>query len=327
MVRWPSAERRPTGDPSPIHSCFIGVWSHGAACGTVGEAARTKNVVGLYSNEALTLQLVLHHCEGICGMTGEESLNETRKARKSYEQIITYIRGEISSGELRPGDRLPPETDLARSLGVSRPTVREALKVLEALNVLESSTGPTGGTFVKSLDDAGVAEYLTDSITLLLDTDELTLEELWSAREVIELRSVGMAAARRTEQDLATMWRIIESDEYKDFEAYFPDITFHRAIASASKNRLLSLFMLSIHMTIRTLAERYILPEAKQVSQSQHRLLYEAILEQDGALARMRMKEHLQMAYEVYRQAVPKTMVGRITSETSSDASEDARIQ
>ena len=123
------------------------------------------------------------------------------------------------------------------------------------------------------------------------------------------------------------MRRIIESDEYKNYEAYFPDITFHRAIASASKNRLLSLFMLSIHMTIRTLAERYILPKAKQVSQSQHQLIYEAILEQDGALARMRMKEHLQMAYEVYRHAVPKTMVDRITSEISSDVSEDARIQ
>jgi GntR family transcriptional repressor for pyruvate dehydrogenase complex len=161
-----------------------------------------------------------------------------------------------------------------------------------------------------------VAEYLTDSITLLLDTDELTLEELWSAREAIEILSVGMAAARRTEQDLSMMRRIIESDEDKDFEAYFPDITFHRAIASASKNRLLSLFMLSICMTISTLAERYVLPEAKQVSQDQHRLIYEAILDQDEALARMRMKEHLQMAYEVYRQAVPRTMGDRITSQT-----------
>lgn len=159
-----------------------------------------------------------------------------------------------------------------------------------------------------------MAEYLTDSITLLLDTDELTLEELWSAREAIEILSVGMAAARRTEQDLSMMRRIIESDEDKDFEAYFPDITFHRAIASASKNRLLSLFMLSIRMTISTLAERYVLPEAKQISQDQHRLIYEAILDQDEALARMRMKEHLQMAYEVYRQAVPRTNGDRITS-------------
>ena len=247
-------------------------------------------------------------------MTGN-GLDGTRKAGKTYERIIEHIRREISSRKLRPGDRLPPETDLARSLGVSRPTVREALKVLEALNVLESSTGPTGGTFVRPLDGAGVAEYLTDSITLLMDAEELTLEELWATREAIETRAVGMAAIRRTEQDLATMRRIIESDEHKDFDAYFPDITFHRTIADASKNRLLSLFMLSIHMTVRTLGERYILPEAKEISQDQHRLLYEAILNRDEELARMRMKEHLRMAYEVYRQAIPRKAVDRLLEE------------
>jgi GntR family transcriptional regulator, transcriptional repressor for pyruvate dehydrogenase complex len=252
-------------------------------------------------------------------------LDGRRKDRKTYEQIVVYIRDTISSGQLRPGDRLPPETDLARSLGVSRPTVREALKVLEALNVLESSTGPTGGTFVRPLDGAGVAEYLTDSITLLMDVEELTLEELWAAREAIETRAVGMAAVRRTEQDLATMRRIIESDERKDFELYFPDITFHRTIADASKNRLLSLFILSIHRTIRTLAERYILPEAKEISQSQHRLLYESILGRDEELAKMRMKEHLQTAYEVYRQAIPRRAVERVFLKSSEDDFKEAR--
>jgi len=256
-------------------------------------------------------------------MVGEGSLDGRRKDRKTYEQIVAYIRGAISSGQLHPGDRLPPETDLARSLGVSRPTVREALKVLEALNVLESSTGPTGGTFIRPLDGAGVAEYLTDSITLLMDIEELTLEELWAAREAIETRAVGMAALRRSEQDLATMRRIIENDERKDFDVYFPDITFHRAIADASKNRLLSLFMFSIHMTIRTLAERYILPEAKEISQNQHRLLYESILDRDEELATIQMKEHLQMAYEVYRQAVPREVAGRIFEAPSSDDLKD----
>src|SRR5919107_2682212 len=109
----------------------------------------------------------------------EDSLDRTRKAGKTYERIIKHIRGEISSRNLRPGDKLPPEADLARSLGVSRPTVREALKVLESQNVLRSSTGPTGGTFVGAIDGAGVAEYLKDSINLLLDTDELTLGEFW----------------------------------------------------------------------------------------------------------------------------------------------------
>jgi DNA-binding FadR family transcriptional regulator len=235
----------------------------------------------------------------------------TRKGHKTYEQIIMHIRGAISSGELRSGDRLPPETQLARQLGVSRPTVREALKVLEALNVLESSTGPMGGTFVRTLGGDGAAEGLKDSITLLMDVDELTLEELWSAREAIEIRTVATAAVRRTEQDLAAMRSTIEGDEHKQFDTYFPDITFHRAIADASGNRLLSLFMLSIHMALRTLAERYVLPEAKQLSQDQHRLIYEAIRDGDEALARVRMKEHLKMASEVYRQATPKEVLAR----------------
>jgi GntR family transcriptional repressor for pyruvate dehydrogenase complex len=230
-----------------------------------------------------------------------------RKGHKTYQQIIMHIRGAISSGELRPGDRLPPETELARSLGVSRPTVREALKVLEALNLLESSTGPTGGTFVRTISGMGVADSLKDSMTLLLDIDELTIEELWAARESIETRAVEIAAVRRTERDLATMWGTIESDEYREFDDYFPDITFHRAIADASGNRLLSLFMLSIHLTLRSLAEHYVLPlQSNQVSQDQHRLIYEAILDRDAKLARAKMEEHLQMAYEVYRQAAPK---------------------
>ncbi len=248
--------------------------------------------------------------------TGSEG---TRKGHKAYQQMIMHIRGAISSGDLRPGDRLPPETELARSLGVSRPTVREALKVLEALNVLESSTGPTGGTFVRPLDGAGVADYLKDSITLLVDIDELTLDELWTAREVIEIKAAGEAARRRTEGDLAKMRAIIESDEDRDFHAYFPDITFHNAIASASKNRVLSLFMLSVHMAIKTLAENYVLPEAKEVSQDQHRLIYEAILDRDEESARTRLKEHLQMAYEVYRGAVLKEGAADAREAASAD--------
>jgi GntR family transcriptional repressor for pyruvate dehydrogenase complex len=270
---------------------------------------------------ALIVKSIAYYPEGGGGVPVERSLDGTRKVGKTYEQIIAYIRGAISSRRLRPGDKLPPETDLARSLGVSRPTVREALKVLEALNVLESSTGPTGGTFVRPLDGAGVAEYLADSITMLMDIEELTLEELWAAREAIEIPAVEMAVIRRTEHDLATMLSIIESDDHKEFDAYFPDITFHRAIADASKNRMLSLFMLSIHTTVKTLAERYILPEMKELSQDQHHLLYEAILNRDEELARIRMKEHLRTAYEVYRQAIPRKVVEQVLEESSENGS------
>ncbi len=252
-------------------------------------------------------------------MAREDDLDGTRKARKTYEQIVAYIRGEISSGKLRPGDRLPPETDLARSLGVSRPTVREALKVLESQNVLRSSTGPTGGTYVEAIDGAGVAEYLKDSISLLLDVDELTLEELWVAWEVTDVPAAELAAVRRTEQDLFVIEKTIEMDELKKGHAIVSDISFHRAVAEASKNRMLSLFAGSIHMTLRTLAERYImpedvLPEVKRISQQQHHLIYKAISDQDGALAAIRMREHLQLSYGVYRRAIPRGGLG-ITSE------------
>src|ERR671926_1419666 len=224
-------------------------------------------------------------------------LDRTRKAGKTYERIIHHIRGEISSGKLRPGDRLQPEADLARSLGVSRPTVREALKVLESHNVLRSSTGPTGGTFVGAIDGAGVAEYLTDSISLLLDVDELTLEELWQAREITDVSAAELAALRRTEQDMFVIEKTLEMDERKEGVAIVSDIHFHTTIAEASKNRMLSLFAGSIHMTLRRLAECFVipeevLPEVKRISQQQHHLIYEAISEQDGSLAASRMREH-----------------------------------
>ena len=249
-------------------------------------------------------------------MTGEDRLDETRKARKTYERITAYVRGAISSGKLRPGDRLPPETVLAQHFGVSRPTVREALKVLESQNVLRSSTGPTGGTFVKAIDGAGVAEYLTDSISLLLDVDELTLEELWAAREVIDVPAAELAAVRRTKQDMFVIEKTVEMDELKKGADIVSDISFHRAVAEASKNRMLSLFASSIHMTLRTLAERYIMPEdvfpeVKRISQQQHRLIYRAVSDQDGALAGIRMREHLQLSYRVYKQAIPRGGLGR----------------
>lgn len=228
------------------------------------------------------------------------------KTHKTYEKIMLHLRESISSGELKPGDRLPPETDLARSLGVSRPTVREALKVLEAMSILRSSTGPTGGTFVRAIDGLSIAEHLSDSITLLMDVDEMTLAELCEAREAVEIPAVGMAAARRTDSDLQAMKKIIEADEEMILDSLFSDISFHRAIADASKNGMLNLFMSSIHMVVRTLADRYILPEVKQVSQQQHQRIYRAVLSRNPEEARSAMRDHLRFAYDVYRQAIPK---------------------
>jgi GntR family transcriptional regulator, transcriptional repressor for pyruvate dehydrogenase complex len=238
-------------------------------------------------------------------------LFERRRVYKTYEQIVRHIREAISTGELRAGDKLPPEPELAHQFGVSRPTVREALKVLEALNVLESSTGPRGGTFVKQLDSLAVAKHLKESLTLLLDVNGVTLEELYEARDAIEIRTARRAAERRTDADLEALSRIIEEDNLKDSDSIISDISFHRAVAEASKNRMLSLFISSIHMIVRSLAERCIMPEAKQISQRQHQAIYQAILQQDGSLAEERMREHMRFASEVYRRAILGGTVGK----------------
>lgn len=249
-----------------------------------------------------------------------QSAKKKRYDGKTYEQIIGHIRAAISSGELRPGDRLPPEIELAKHLGVSRPTVREALKVLEALNILRSSTGPKGGTFVRNITGLEVAEYLKDSISLLVDVDELSLQELWAARETIEIPAAGMAARQRTEQNLFVIAQTIEADELKAGDNIVSDISFHRAVAEASQNRMLSLFMNSIYMTLKSLSDHYILPkdmllEIKAASQEAHRLIYEAIAAQDESSARERMQKHLSLSYGVYEQAMPKKTVKFTPSE------------
>ena len=117
-----------------------------------------------------------------------------------------------------------------------------------------------------------MAEYLKDSISLLLDVNELTLPELWQAREIMDVPAAELAATRRTEQDVFVIGKTVDLDERKEGLAIVSDISFHRAVAEASKNRMLSLFASSIHMTLKTLAERYIipgnvLPEVKRISQ------------------------------------------------------------
>lgn len=225
---------------------------------------------------------------------------ESKKISKTYEQIVDYIREAIASERLKPGDRLPTEKELAAHFGVSRPTLREAIKVLEALNVLRSSTGPSGGIFVKQLDGVGVADYLKDSLALLLNIDHLNLQELGATRETIEVPLAGQAARRRGDEHLRRLREIIDEDQQKDSPALAADISFHRCIADAAENRLLSLLVDAIHQALQVISRNYRIPDMKETSQRQHRAIYEAIEARDASAAEARMREHLRFANEVY---------------------------
>ena len=118
-------------------------------------------------------------------------------AVKQYELVAERLRERVVDGDLQPGERLPNEATLAVDFGVSRATVREALRVLAAQSLIRTSKGAGGGSYVTLPSVDGVSEYVLSSISLLADADDVTLEELLE-RELLEVPAARLAAARRT---------------------------------------------------------------------------------------------------------------------------------
>ena len=122
-------------------------------------------------------------------------------------QAVKAIRDAIVAGQLRPGQALPPERELAKSLGISRPSVREAIQALRMMNILESRQG--GGTCVTSLDPV----LLSQPIWFLLQVSEDSLLHLFELRQALEVSAARLAATRITEEELAALEVLVQSAE------------------------------------------------------------------------------------------------------------------
>lgn len=204
--------------------------------------------------------------------------------RGASVQIADQLRAAIADGELRPGDRLPPETQLAQEFGVSRGTVREAMRLLAAGNLITSTRGAMGGTFVALPVAEKVAEQIGDLIALWFRAGDVSLAEVNHAREVLEYECVRLAALNRTEDDLAAMRLPVEEsrDPELDIDEWLAtDIEFHTAISKAAGNRILELAMTAVHL-VRPLTNTVLLGtlEREPVS-DQHWAMYEAIRDRD----------------------------------------------
>src|ERR671923_1291167 len=116
--------------------------------------------------------------------------------RGASEQVAVQIQHHIQREELAPGDFLGREDDLAAEFGVSRPTLREALKLLASGNLIRASKGPGGGIFVALSAEDGMSRSLSDSIAMMLETGAATLEELLDVRLLLEVPLAGRAAYR-----------------------------------------------------------------------------------------------------------------------------------
>jgi len=158
------------------------------------------------------------------------------------EQIAAEIRRYLIEHDLRPGDRLGTEQELAAEFGVSRPTLREALRLLAGSHLVRAATGPGGGIFVASTPNEGLQRNLTESIATMLASRSVSLYELLEARIHLEVPLAGLAAENanaRTAQDLQAAIDAARGNHPASAEFSSADSHFHRVIAGTAGNELL----------------------------------------------------------------------------------------
>lgn len=164
------------------------------------------------------------------------------------KQIAEGIRQAIVEGKIKVGERLPTEEDLAKSYQVSRPTIREALKRLAAQHLVHSRRGPAGGNFVSRPDSRQAAQTLVGLSTLLVGLGAFELDEIVAARLHMEAVCARLAAAARTEAQLAAMARELDvqrasREEISDEMFCDSDVRFHRTLVDAAGNAPLGFMM------------------------------------------------------------------------------------
>jgi GntR family transcriptional repressor for pyruvate dehydrogenase complex len=218
---------------------------------------------------------------------------EAAKSKPATEQAVGAIMQLLTSGELGPGDRLPTERDLALRLGVARSTVREAIRGLEMMRVLQVRHGE--GIFVTSLDAPLLLEATGFAMRLMRDHEVVDLLEL---RAILEGAAAGLASARMTEEQRRTLLSRLDALDAATTadELLQADIAFHACIAAGAGNVVLASLLDTF--SARTYRARHLnaglgLEEALVRSRASHRRIYEAVVARDPEGARASASAHV----------------------------------
>lgn len=225
----------------------------------------------------------------------------SRRGQAEAGNLAAELRERIAREGLEGGARLGSEQDVIVWSGRSRATVREALRLLADQGLVRARPGPKGGIFVATPGPDHVAR----SLGILLQTSRVALAELLEARVEIEAVAVGIAAQRRTPEDLALLdascTRLAALAEHRKSEqAVEENLAFHTALVAASHNTVLTVLQLAIRDLIRasTMEPAYS-PEVEMEVAEAHRRIVDALRRQDAAAATRRIRRHLR-AFEEY---------------------------
>jgi GntR family transcriptional repressor for pyruvate dehydrogenase complex len=215
------------------------------------------------------------------------------------EQVARQLLALVQAGSLKPGQKLPPERELAATLEVSRPSLREALRALSLLGVLRIKQG--GGVYISSLDP----ESLLAPLHFFISLDAQNLEDLFEARLVIESEIARIAALKISEDDLARLKACVdfEAHELDDEDKFIQsDVEFHKILNESVDNAFLQKFATSLHILGK--ASREItghIPGVIEQSLKDHVAIVTAIEARDGDATAVAMKTHLLNVRNAYR--------------------------
>lgn len=223
---------------------------------------------------------------------GGNTMYKLVRTSRLYEQIVQQIEDSIVKGELKPGDQLPAERDLAQRFGVSRTAVREAVKALREKGLVEAYSGR--GTFVRD----GTTQAVRQSLDLMVKIGQHDgLPHLAEVRAILEPEIAVLAAERIRESELATMREaFIQMDRAgRDPQAYIEaDLDFHLALAEGADNPLILSLLDSIVGLLREQRLRiFNVPGGPERGQVHHKKILQAVERRDPETARLAMREHL----------------------------------
>lgn len=225
------------------------------------------------------------------------------RLQPAYQQVADQLRTLIIQGELVSGDRLPPEAELGASFGVSRSTVREALRSLASQGLIETTRGTTGGTFVTRIKPAAVTSYLETSIGLMSGTEELTLADLLQARDLLEVPAASLAATRHRPEHIEALRQAIAREKASRGRTgkFSEHRQFHGVLMAATGNGLLPMVTDPIFRVLQT---RFLNPVEADgfwaTVDREHEEIVDRIEAGDAEAAAAAMRRHLDSIRPAY---------------------------
>jgi GntR family transcriptional regulator, transcriptional repressor for pyruvate dehydrogenase complex len=230
-------------------------------------------------------------------------------AEDASEHIAGLIRARVEKQGLQPGDRIGTEQELAEAFGVSRPTLREALRLLAAGQLIRVGRGRAGGIFVARTPSEGMGRSVSESISLMLAAKSVTMPELLDARLSLEVPIAGRAArnggaevADRLEEAI----RAAEGHEPGTPPFNEADARFHRILAEAAGNDLLlALTGWILEVVQPTLVRRISAEVEVEAILGQHRAIVRAVRRGQHSAAERAMHEHIHYLIEILGRVEP----------------------